>query len=308
MRMARLHVPGVVHHLIWRFVDSRWFLDGVHARPTYLRLLGRALEDSDWKCVAYALMSNHIHLAAVAGRSPLAEWSRCVNLPFASWVNEQHGRIGPVFANRARDHAVGPAGAPAVIGYIHNNPVRASVVARAADSEWTSHRAYIGTAPAQRWLDVSLGLELSQMRPAEFDGFVDGQPAEPERPRVDKIARKAKEYGQVNTATPFERQVPLVIRPFARISPDPRRVVELTSAAFALDAHLVASRRRRRDLYEARVAAIHVGIAIGLTGADMGSSLNVSQQTVSRIVRHEKRPVGVCELVYAQLMRELTPG
>ncbi len=304
MRIARDHVPGIVHHLIWRFVEHRWFLRTAESRATYLRLLGRALEQSDWQCISYALMSNHIHLAAVAGRSPLAEWSRCANLPFAAWVNHKHGRIGPVFADRAWDHGVAPGGIAALIGYIHNNPVRASVVKRAADSSWTSHRAYLAVAPPP-WLHTRLGLELARLDLDAFDDFVDSHPDAPERPKTMKILRATQPFGQINAATPFERQVPLVIRPFGRIRPDPRRVVELASAMLGLDPARVASRSRNKQLHLARVAAIHSGVAVGLTGADMAATLGVSQQTVSRIVRYARRPADVCERIHAQLLREL---
>ncbi len=305
MRIAREHVPGIVHHLIWRFVEHRWFLRTAEARTTYLRLLGRALEQSDWRCISYALMSNHIHLAAVAGRSPLAEWSRCVNIPFAAGVNQKHKRIGPVFAERARDHAVAPEGVGALIGYIHNNPVRASVVERAADSSWTSHRAYLATTTPPTWLHIQLGLELARVDIDAFDAFVDGHPDAPERPNTTKILHETQPFGQLNAATPFERQVPLVIRNFGRIRPDPRRVVELASAMFGLDPARVASRSRNTRVQLARCAAIHSGVAVGLTGADMAAALGVSQQTVSRIVRHASRPTDVCERIHAQLLLEL---
>ena len=45
--------------------------------------------------------------------------------------------------------------------YIHNNPVRAGIVQNAADSTWSSHRAYIGMEPAPEFLHVAKGLALS---------------------------------------------------------------------------------------------------------------------------------------------------
>ncbi|HEY0254883.1 MAG TPA: hypothetical protein VGC41_25330, partial [Kofleriaceae bacterium] len=173
MRQARRHIPGVVHHLIWRFTDSRYFLDAPGARDIYQRWLGRALLESDWKCLAYALMSSHIHIAVIAGQEPLARWSRRANLPFALWVNDEHGRIGPVFANRANDWAVAPERVPSLIAYIHNNPVRAGVVTSAEASTWTSHGHYVGAQEVTPdWLHVEDGLALSKRTRAEFDAFV----------------------------------------------------------------------------------------------------------------------------------------
>src|SRR5215467_11293888 len=136
MRMARLFVPEVVYHLIWRFVDRRWFFTADEERETYLRMLGHALSQTEWRCLAYALMSNHIHLAAVAGRDPLGPWAKAVNSNFAQWMNQRHGRLGPLIADRPRAHATAPEKEAGVISYIHNNPVRARVVERASDSTW----------------------------------------------------------------------------------------------------------------------------------------------------------------------------
>src|SRR5437868_4699035 len=157
-RSPRWSLPGALYHCIWQFVDQTWFIQHAEERERYLFLLGRALKRSDWRCVAYAVMSNHIHIAAIAGKRPMSSWTLAVNSPFAGWLNKQHRRKGPVFADRAKDHQIRPAREGAVIAYIHNNPVEAGVVARARDSRWTSHRAYAGLDPVPDWLDVAEGL------------------------------------------------------------------------------------------------------------------------------------------------------
>src|SRR5207344_226300 len=99
-RSPRRTTPGALHHVISRFVDRRWYLSADREREKYLNLLGRALSQTDWRCIAYCLMSNHLHLAMVAGERSLDSWVRKVNSPFAHWLNAEHDRLGPVFANR----------------------------------------------------------------------------------------------------------------------------------------------------------------------------------------------------------------
>lgn len=304
MRQARFHVPGVVQHLIWRFVDHRWFIAGDEERACYLRWLGRALSDSDWRCLAFALMSNHIHVAAVAGREPLAAWSRRVNLPFARWINDRLGRIGPVFADRANDWATAPTGVANLIAYIHNNPVRAGVVSHARDSDWTSHAAYINSVTPLGWLHVSEGLDLVQHDRDSFDAFVEGQPPDPVRPKRRPLAATVQHYAQLNIATPFERQFPLVMRPFGTVRPDPRRVLALVCAELGLSPSEVASRRQLPAFRQARAATVQCGLASGLSGADVGAVLGLTQQAVSWVARNSKRPQAICERVLEQLRRE----
>src|SRR5688572_19206874 len=107
-RLPRHTYPGLLHHVICRFVDRRWLLKSNGEREQYLRLLGRALGKSDWRCVAYCLMSNHLHFGLIGGHMPADSWTRKVNSPFARWLNSRHERLGPVFADRPSIYAVTP--------------------------------------------------------------------------------------------------------------------------------------------------------------------------------------------------------
>src|SRR5882672_7702845 len=128
---------------IARCIDREWLIANDEDRALYLRLLGSAVTRSDWLCFAYSLMSNHIHLGFVGGRVPLGSLLKRVNSPFARWTNANVDRIGPMFADRPAAWEIRRANVGRLIAYIHNNPVRAGVVASAAESSWTSHHAYI---------------------------------------------------------------------------------------------------------------------------------------------------------------------
>ena len=163
-RPLRVIEPQRVYHLISRFVGREWFVESDEDRRRYLRLLGSALVACDWRCLAYAVMSNHVHLAVVAGADPLAEWIGAVHSPFAEWINKRRERIGAVFVRGPRSIAVRPSGVASLLGYIHRNPVRARVADQAAACDWTSHAVYAGLAARPRWLDVESGLALAGFR------------------------------------------------------------------------------------------------------------------------------------------------
>lgn len=159
-RRPRSIDPATTYHLVSRFVAREWFIATEDARQRYLHLLGRSLATSDWRCIAYAIMSNHIHLVLQAGETALAAWLSKVHGPYAEWVNRERERIGTVFM-RPTTWAVHPGRVWAVVAYVHRNPVRAGVATDASASAWTSHRAYTGQADVPRWLDVDLGLQLT---------------------------------------------------------------------------------------------------------------------------------------------------
>ena len=185
-RRSRSIQPGVLYHLIARFVASEWFIRTDVERRQYLELFGRAVIKSDWRCLAFAIMSNHVHLAMIAGTDSLASWISEAHSPFAEWINRQHRRIGAVFVRGPKAIAVRGDGVARLVGYIHRNPVRAGIVARAGDSAWTSHREYLRPERAPAWLDVHLGLELMGFAdPDALDTWIDATPIE--RSELDAI-------------------------------------------------------------------------------------------------------------------------
>jgi hypothetical protein len=125
-----------------------------------LQRAARALVRTDWSALGFALMSSHVHWAMRAGRRPSSAVIKPLHTGFARWLNARQSRLGPVFADRHRTLTFEAETAAALLAYIHNNPVRAGVVADPADSGWTSHRAYLGLTAAPPWLDVERGLAL----------------------------------------------------------------------------------------------------------------------------------------------------
>lgn len=309
MRRARLHIPGLVHHLIWRCLNREWLINSDEQRKRYLWWLGRALENSDWQCIAYAVMSNHVHIAAVAGEEPLARWSRRANTPFAIWMNKTTGRLGPFFSGRAADYALGPIAATSTIAYIHNNPVRAGLVGRARDSTWTSHRAYVGLSRAPRWLHVDEGLGRAFAVDVEtFERMVDGQPIPQSRPAHNEAALALTRSGQIVEATPLDAETPLMMRRFGRLRPSPGRLLLHAAAMLELDPAAIASRRRYPKLHDARVVIAHSGRALGLTGSDIADALGLSPQAISLMLRHERPQAGVCTELCERLASEIRLG
>jgi putative transposase len=291
MRVARDIVPGVFYHLIARFVDRKWFFTNDDERRRYLALLGNALGQCDWTCLAYALMSNHIHLAMIAGTATLESWTKRVHSPFAIWMNERRKRIGNVFVRGPKAIAVLPENEGKVIAYIHNNPVRAGVVSHASDSTWTSHRLYVGLAKPQPWLNVSEGLRrVGLERPEDFDAWVNATPGESGEVDLRRVRKEARKRGAIEVATPTigpNSLIPIVVRPHAHVRMAPRRIVQIAAAVLGLTELDVCSSRREERITTARLLAVHAAFAAGLSGPEIASCIGVSPQAVSHLRKRE---------------------
>ena len=164
-RIRHTPVPGVVCHLIARFVNGEPLIVNDTYRAEYLNRLERALGDTDWKLLWFALMQTHTHLGLVAGKDPLNRWLIALHTGFAVWLNLNGRRKGlrtrgPVYAGRPLTLNFSDERAGYLAAYIHNNPVGAGLVRNPSNSSWTSHRAYLGLDPRPRCLDVKRGLEI----------------------------------------------------------------------------------------------------------------------------------------------------
>jgi REP element-mobilizing transposase RayT len=162
-------VPGALYHLMSRFTGSEFFIETERERAQYRTLLGSYVAESDWKCFAYAIMSNHIHLGVRAGEKSLASWIQPVHSQFAQLINARTDRHGQVICPGPKSVRYKESEIARLIGYIHRNPVRAGVVRDPRDSDWTSHRAYCGLARPPKWLEVRFGLERAGLTASEFE-------------------------------------------------------------------------------------------------------------------------------------------
>jgi hypothetical protein len=283
-RIARLTLPGRLYHVISRFVDRTWFLTSDLERDRYLSLFGRAVGKTDWRCLAYCMMSNHLHHAMVAGEDDLDSWARKVNAPFGRWLNVHHDRLGPVFAERPSTYLVPLHREAEVIAYIHNNPVRASVVPEARSSSWSSHRAYLGLARTPGWLGVREGLERSccAAAPQRFEELVNGLVgATWELPDVDEALTDIHRVGAFEAGTPTLSspiEIPIVMRRSATRRATVPELLGAVAAKVGVSADEMGRRHGRGAVAMAKRIAIHAGARLGITITDVSAALNISRQ------------------------------
>ena len=286
MWIVRQPEPGTLHHVIARFIDRDFLVPDEAARERYLTLLGRAMIESDWRCLAFAVMSSHVHLAMIGGHTPAERWLRRVHPPYATWLNVRLARIGPVFAGSPAIWAMRRDQELRLVSYLHNNPVRAGVVARARDSHWTSHRAYLGEMSFE-WLDTRMGLQRLGVSAVELDTYVDAEVAyTPDHASLDGIRRAARRRGGLEVATPSAGApivAPLVARTFAHVRPDPVDVLRITGDVVGVQVGRMQARTRDSASVAARMLAVHSARAVGLSIASISSALGIGAQYGSKL-------------------------
>jgi putative transposase len=106
-----------------------------------LALLQKHAQEQDVQVHAYVLMSNHLHLLLTPlGDKSLPHMMQAVGRAYVLYFNKRHSRSGTLWEGRYRSALIQTERYfLACMAYIDLNPVRAGMVAQAADYAWSSH-------------------------------------------------------------------------------------------------------------------------------------------------------------------------
>ncbi len=116
---------------------------------------------------AYCLMPNHLHILLRCPEEPVSRALHPILTSHAVYMNKKYQRTGHLFQDRFKTFpCIDDGRAKDLIRYIHNNPVRARLVERAADWTWSSHLDYLGTR-AEGSLTLEFGLSLFADSPVQ---------------------------------------------------------------------------------------------------------------------------------------------
>jgi putative transposase len=164
-RKPRAHVAGGIFHVTSRgnrgvpvFVDEA-------TRLRFLRMLKRTIARSNWRCLAYCLMTNHFHLVVAMENPTLSAGMHWLNGYYAQWFNRRHGFKGHLFEDRFHSAPVeSEAHLIELSRYVPLNPVRAGLCTYPGDWPWSSYCAMIGR---ERVSFLSAELVLGLFGPSE---------------------------------------------------------------------------------------------------------------------------------------------
>jgi REP element-mobilizing transposase RayT len=124
-------------------------------REMYLRMLGGVLERTGARCLAYCLMTNHVHLVIQTREGNLAYLMQLLHSRYAQAFNRRHKRVGHLFQGRYGSTTIEDDGHLCMtLRYVELNPVTAHMCVRPEHFAWSSCRATLGRIAAPRWLNT----------------------------------------------------------------------------------------------------------------------------------------------------------
>jgi len=148
-RKARAEVEGGLYHVITRGNNRQQIFNSPAEYEKFLSLLAVQKTRLQFFLYAYCLMSNHVHLLIERQATTIGRIMQRLLTGYAQYYNRRYRRVGHLFQGRYKavlcqsDRYLSE-----LVRYIHLNPVRARMVNRPEDYEYSSHRAYLGLEPA----------------------------------------------------------------------------------------------------------------------------------------------------------------
>jgi REP element-mobilizing transposase RayT len=152
--------PGLLYHVIVRGNRREAVFLGHHDYETYLHRLAVYRARYTVTLHAYCLMPNHVHLVLGTAAAPLDRFMQSLQQSYTQRFNRRYAQVGHLFQGRYKallcetdEYLV------TLVRYVHQNPVRAGLAARAEDYPYSGHRAYL-RGVATELVDPTLVLGL----------------------------------------------------------------------------------------------------------------------------------------------------
>jgi REP element-mobilizing transposase RayT len=259
-RRRRSDAPGTAHHVWLRGVERRaLFLDD-RDEGTYLDRLGRVLPDEGVRCLAWALMENHVHLVVLSGDRPISHAMHRIGTAYARHFNERYGHEGYVFQGRFGSRRVeDDADLRNLVRYVHRNPLAAGRVATLDELEhdrWCGYGAASGRLVAEPFHDVVALLLLF------------GEPASVARSAL-RDAMQNEPDGVVRSADPSDA-------PLARL-------IASVCAERGVEEGALRAGVRARDVVASRAVIARLARReLGISDVEIAAATGVSRQALWR--------------------------
>jgi putative transposase len=256
-RPLRLEFAGAIWHVHNRGNNGGdvFFDDG--DRRIFLALLAEAVRRFHWVIHQYTMMTNHYHIVIETPEPTLSRGMKWFIGTYVQRINRKHGRTGSLFQGRFKGHLVEDGVyLLELMRYLALNPVRAGMVKRPEDYEWSSHRATAGYEPMPDWIRseqtlAQFGADREEQQ-REYRRFVDAG-ANIQRSSCENVVGQlflgsAEWIAKMRTlieSKPRSTEHPSAQRYAAR--PKPARIVEVVAEVFETTPAAIRSAHGTRE-------------------------------------------------------------
>ncbi len=160
-RPLRIEYPNAWHHVMNRARREQKLFRDKEDYICFYDLLHETSEMFNIKISAYCLMPTHYHLLVQTPEMNLARCMRHLNGVYTQRYNIRHKCDGTLFRGRYKSILVEEDSyLLQLVRYIHRNPLRAGIVEKLDQFQWSSHKGYVSKAKKWDWLNKGFILSM----------------------------------------------------------------------------------------------------------------------------------------------------
>ena len=225
-RQSRKPSDTGIYHVMMRGINHQTIFEDEEDNYQFINTLDRMrvrYDDEGNACgrncryYAYCLMGNHFHLLIRERDERVGETIKRIASSYVYYYNRKYGRDGHLFKERFKSEPVNDmAYFTVLLRYIHQNPVKAGIVEKVKDYEFSSWGEYDGTVePVFQICDVNTVLNRIPFK--ELDEWVNDPLADDvccldndnERPRLrlsdDQVWQEIIKIAGVTCSSDFQK-------------------------------------------------------------------------------------------------------
>ncbi|MBZ9688090.1 transposase [Clostridium estertheticum] len=140
--------PGASYHVTARGNHRNNIFKEKEDFAYYIILIKETVEYyiyDKYEIICYCLMDNHVHIIIKTENKPLGQFIGRISSKYAKYYNKKYNYIGHLFQDRYFSELIeSDSQMLETSRYIHLNPVRAKMVEKPQNYEWSTYSMYIG--------------------------------------------------------------------------------------------------------------------------------------------------------------------
>jgi len=144
-RKLRVELAGGLYHVITRGNNRQTIFHEADDYQKFLTLLEKQKRRLPFYLYAYCLMSNHVHLLIERRADDIGRIMHRLLTGYSQYHNRRYRKVGHLLQGRYKAILCqSETYLTELVRYIHLNPVRAKLVPRPEQYQYSSHRSYLG--------------------------------------------------------------------------------------------------------------------------------------------------------------------
>lgn len=153
----RIEYEGAFYHVLSRGNEQKEIFHDDKDRSLFTDILGEMSARFSVDIFAYVLMGNHYHLLLRTNRPNISKSMQWLGVTYTRRFNLKHRRNGHLFQGRFKSFLIENDKYLLVLScYIHRNPLRAGIVRRLVDYQWSSYKIYAYGKSSPEWLRADI--------------------------------------------------------------------------------------------------------------------------------------------------------